>query len=240
MEDNKCPAVIVLDSVPRQLNVETMIAPRRLRIALVGILIRIEGCQVKGRTSQGERIIANHRGAGEWFCQCRWHLRPSQSPRPPRPSCRQLGCRPCRRTIYCRCRATEQAQGAGQEHTDARNQSQIEEDQRKRPGQGGKPFQVVKRQLGHAKVRYRGLAKNTARLHTLLSWSNLWMAHHQHLQKLQSWVRLLEVRNSPWIPYRQNSVLASLLTAGLEGTDQGSSPPCPPAPWPPGTKEVVA
>lgn len=58
MEDNKCPAVIVLDSVPRQPNVGLMITPRRLRIALVGILIRIEGYQVKGRTSQGERIIA--------------------------------------------------------------------------------------------------------------------------------------------------------------------------------------
>ncbi|MDH4463274.1 MAG: IS5 family transposase [Acidovorax sp.] len=29
------------------------------------------------------------------------------------------------------------------------------------------PFRVIKRQFGHVKVRYRGLAKNTAQLHTL-------------------------------------------------------------------------
>ena len=28
------------------------------------------------------------------------------------------------------------------------------------------PFRVIKRQFGHVKVRYRGLAKNTAQLHT--------------------------------------------------------------------------
>jgi transposase, IS5 family len=37
------------------------------------------------------------------------------------------------------------------------------------------PFRVVKRQFGHVKVRYRGLAKNTAQLHTLFALSNLWM-----------------------------------------------------------------
>ncbi len=38
------------------------------------------------------------------------------------------------------------------------------------------PFRVIKRQFGHVKVRYRGLAKNTAQLHTLFALSNLWMA----------------------------------------------------------------
>ena len=38
------------------------------------------------------------------------------------------------------------------------------------------PFRVVKRQFGYVKVRYRGLAKNTAQLHTLFALSNLWMA----------------------------------------------------------------
>lgn len=38
------------------------------------------------------------------------------------------------------------------------------------------PFRVVKRQFGFIKVRYRGLAKNTAQLMTLFSLSNLWMA----------------------------------------------------------------
>ena len=43
------------------------------------------------------------------------------------------------------------------------------------------PFRVVKQQFGHTKVRYRGLAKNTARLTMLLALSNLWMARRQVL-----------------------------------------------------------
>jgi IS5 family transposase len=38
------------------------------------------------------------------------------------------------------------------------------------------PFRAIKRQFGHAKVRYRGLKKNTAQLHTLFALSNRWMA----------------------------------------------------------------
>jgi transposase, IS5 family len=38
------------------------------------------------------------------------------------------------------------------------------------------PFRVLKRQFGHMKVRYRGLVKNTAQLHTLFALANLWMA----------------------------------------------------------------
>jgi IS5 family transposase len=38
------------------------------------------------------------------------------------------------------------------------------------------PFRVIKLQFGYRKVRYRGLAKNTAQLHTLFALSNLWMA----------------------------------------------------------------
>jgi transposase, IS5 family len=41
------------------------------------------------------------------------------------------------------------------------------------------PFRVIKRQFGHVKVRYRGLAKNTAQLKTLFALSNLWMARRQ-------------------------------------------------------------
>ena len=41
------------------------------------------------------------------------------------------------------------------------------------------PFRVIKRQFGHVKVRYRGLVKNTAQLHTLFALSNLWMARRQ-------------------------------------------------------------
>ena len=42
------------------------------------------------------------------------------------------------------------------------------------------PFRVIKQQFGYAKVRYRGLAKNTARLTMLFALSNLWMAR-RHL-----------------------------------------------------------
>src|SRR5690606_22622480 len=42
------------------------------------------------------------------------------------------------------------------------------------------PFRVIKRQFGYTKVRYRGLAKNSAQLLTLFTLSNLWMAR-QHL-----------------------------------------------------------
>jgi IS5 family transposase len=37
------------------------------------------------------------------------------------------------------------------------------------------PFRVIKRQFGYVKVRYRGLAKNTAQLVTLFALSNVWM-----------------------------------------------------------------
>lgn len=48
------------------------------------------------------------------------------------------------------------------------------------------PFRVVKRQFGHVKVRYRGLAKNTAQLVTLFALSNLWMARKRILQAAQA------------------------------------------------------
>lgn len=41
------------------------------------------------------------------------------------------------------------------------------------------PFRVLKRQFGYRKVRYRGLAKNTAQIVTLFALSNLWMARHR-------------------------------------------------------------
>jgi transposase, IS5 family len=48
------------------------------------------------------------------------------------------------------------------------------------------PFRVIKRQFGHVKVRYRGLAKNTAQLHTLFALSNLWMVRRALLQELRA------------------------------------------------------
>ena len=44
------------------------------------------------------------------------------------------------------------------------------------------PFRVIKRQFGHVKVRYRGLAKNGVQMQTLFALSNLWMARKQVLQ----------------------------------------------------------
>ena len=41
------------------------------------------------------------------------------------------------------------------------------------------PFRVIKRQFGYQKVRFKGLAKNTAQLLTLFALSNLWMARTQ-------------------------------------------------------------
>jgi transposase, IS5 family len=46
------------------------------------------------------------------------------------------------------------------------------------------PFRVLKRQFGFTKVRYRGLAKNTAQIVTLFALSNLWMARRS-LMKVQ-------------------------------------------------------
>ena len=44
------------------------------------------------------------------------------------------------------------------------------------------PFRVIKRQFGYAKVRFRGLAKNTTQVLTLFALSNLWMARKQLLE----------------------------------------------------------
>src|SRR5665213_900838 len=43
------------------------------------------------------------------------------------------------------------------------------------------PFRVIKRQFGVMKVRFRGLAKNTAHVITLFALSNLWMARRRLL-----------------------------------------------------------
>jgi IS5 family transposase len=44
---------------------------------------------------------------------------------------------------------------------------------------GEHPFHVVKRLWGHAKVRYRGLAKNTAQLFSLFALSNLYLLRYR-------------------------------------------------------------
>ena len=47
------------------------------------------------------------------------------------------------------------------------------------------PFRVIKCQFGFTKVRYKGLAKNTAQLITLFALSNLWMARRTLIQGAQ-------------------------------------------------------
>ncbi|WP_410171728.1 transposase [Cereibacter johrii] len=37
------------------------------------------------------------------------------------------------------------------------------------------PFRIIKRQFGHVKTRYRGLAKNRAQLFTLFALANLFL-----------------------------------------------------------------
>ncbi len=44
------------------------------------------------------------------------------------------------------------------------------------------PFRVIKCQFGFTKVRYKGLAKNTAQLLTLFALSNLWMVRKRIIQ----------------------------------------------------------
>ena len=50
------------------------------------------------------------------------------------------------------------------------------------------PSRVIKPQFGHLNVRYNGLAKNTAQLHTFFTLANLWMAG-KHFQGAQAEVR---------------------------------------------------
>ena len=51
------------------------------------------------------------------------------------------------------------------------------------------PFRVVKRQFGYAKVRYRGLAKNSGQIVTLFALTNLWLVR-KRLLPLMGEVRL--------------------------------------------------
>lgn len=51
------------------------------------------------------------------------------------------------------------------------------------------PFRVIKRQFSYIKVRYRGLAKNTAQVLTLFALSNVWMSR-RHLLTTTGSLRL--------------------------------------------------
>ena len=49
-----------------------------------------------------------------------------------------------------------------------------------------RPFRVLKCRFGFTQVRYKGLAKNTAQLVTLLALGNLWMARRRLVQGSQA------------------------------------------------------
>jgi IS5 family transposase len=70
------------------------------------------------------------------------------------------------------------------------------------------PFRVIKRQFGYVKVRYRGLAKNTAQLKTLFALSNLWMLRHVLMAQEVRPVGSVIDRQRPIerIPERQNPI----------------------------------
>lgn len=63
-------------------------------------------------------------------------------------------------------------------------QRSIEKDEKRKasiPAIVEHPFRVVKCQFDYVKVRFKGLAKNTARVVTLFALSNLWMARKRLL-----------------------------------------------------------
>ncbi len=75
--------------------------------------------------------------------------------------------------------APGQAPGAGQEPTVQSPDRGLEKLKARIRAKVEHPFQVIKRQWGYVKVRYRGLAKNTAQLHALFALSNLWMVRRK-------------------------------------------------------------
>jgi len=65
---------------------------------------------------------------------------------------------------------------------DGRRKKTIQEQEHRKASVRAKvehPFRVIKRQFGLTKVRFRGLAKNTAHVVTLFALSNLWMVRRQ-------------------------------------------------------------
>ncbi len=61
-------------------------------------------------------------------------------------------------------------------HTSLQNHgSRIEHQRSAIRSKTGYPFRVIKRWIGHTKVRYRELAKNTVQPKTLFARLNLWM-----------------------------------------------------------------
>jgi len=75
---------------------------------------------------------------------------------------------------------------------DGRAKSRIQKEEHRKASIRAKvehPFRVIKRQFGLTKVRFKGLAKNTAHVMTLFALSNLWMARKK-LMAMMGEVRL--------------------------------------------------
>jgi len=99
------------------------------------------------------------------------------------------------------------------------------------------PFRVAKQQFGYAKMRYRGLAKNTARLTMLFALSNMWMVRRQLLGarggvRLRCGWRPLQAANSrrargsitPRLPHHDSLATSSVVVDGFCGPSLGISP----------------
>ena len=97
----------------------------------------------------------------------------------------------CSATLDTRGRQTpgERGQGGHLAHRDEAQRAQGHEEESAGPRQGKlekakasvrakveHPFHVLKNLFRHRKTRYRGLAKNTAQLHTLFAFANLVLA----------------------------------------------------------------
>jgi transposase, IS5 family len=72
-----------------------------------------------------------------------------------------------------------QVHGAGPEQRTGTRHRPGRADQGEHPAKVEHPFRAIKQQFGHAKARFRGLTKNTARLTRLCAPSSLWMARRQ-------------------------------------------------------------
>lgn len=77
--------------------------------------------------------------------------------------------------------AARQAQGAEPDQEVAAADGVCRTYQGQRGANFEHPFRAVKQRFGHAKLRYRGLARHTARPTMPFALSNLWMARRQVL-----------------------------------------------------------
>jgi IS5 family transposase len=84
---------------------------------------------------------------------------------------------------------------------------------------GEHAFRVVKRQFGYVKVRYRGLAENTAQLHVLFALANVWMVRSiSGSRSAQAYCDRRDVAQVMRTPEKAWSMLALLLPAAIHAS----------------------